>query len=188
MNDTDRALANIDAAINGYVTDDPTVSDDAMRSVPNPAHAGTDLVGADLTDFYGEVIHAYTRADAIRDGAQIEVPASLAREARIGVPVSLTSAAWNDCVTWADADTERTGAFQDETGRLWDVVWMGMSAARRARPTDSTPIPFTVYRIARHALPGPDGDVEPTPVRLVIVLGADIDGSPCITIMQPDED
>jgi hypothetical protein len=46
------------------------------------------------------VIHAYTRADALRDGNLVAVPDALAREAGITVPVALTRAAWEDCVAW----------------------------------------------------------------------------------------
>lgn len=139
-----------------------------------------------ITDVFGEPMAVYTRADAIRDGSQIEVPESVCREVGIGVPTALTSAAWEDCVAWTDADAERTGAIQDQDGRLFDVVYMGWRAARRANPVDSTPIPFTVCRVSRDAVPGEDS-AEPAEVRLWIVLGADYDGTPCVTIMMPGE-
>ncbi|MGP4027342.1 DUF6573 family protein [Actinomadura sp. 3N407] len=140
-----------------------------------------------MTDLFGTTIDVYTRAQAIADGTLVEVPADMSRQAGSRAPVALTSAAWQNCVRWDDADAERTGAYQDQNGRLWDVLWMGWLAARRARPTDSTPIPFKLYRIARDAEPGPDG-VEPTLVYLFIALGADFDGSACVTIMEPGED
>ena len=40
-----------------------------------------------------EVIHRYSRADALRDGVLIDVSAT-AREAGIVWPVALTAAAW----------------------------------------------------------------------------------------------
>jgi len=45
----------------------------------------------ELRDLFGEVIHAYTRADAIADGAIVDVSAA-AREAGIRHPVALTRA------------------------------------------------------------------------------------------------
>ena len=40
-------------------------------------------------------------------------------------PVALTSAAWADCVEWADAIEARKGyTGQSESGRFWDVAWM----------------------------------------------------------------
>ena len=44
------------------------------------------------------IIHRYSRADAIRDGVLIDVSA-VAREAGFKYPVALTAAAWAKCVT-----------------------------------------------------------------------------------------
>ena len=44
-----------------------------------------------------DLIHRYTRADAIRDGVLIDV-SETAREAGIRWPVALTAAAWAQCV------------------------------------------------------------------------------------------
>ena len=42
---------------------------------------------------------------------------------------ALTQAAWEDCVAW---DNEQEGAHQDETGRLWDVLYMTVMAIKGA--------------------------------------------------------
>src|SRR6266516_8060798 len=74
------------------------------------------------------------RAQMMADGRLVAVEASLAAEAGFSVPVALTRAVYDDCVSWSDDDAERTGGgLQDETGRLWDVLWMAAQAARRAR-------------------------------------------------------
>jgi hypothetical protein len=65
-----------------------------------------------------DLIHAYTRADALRDGVLIDVSAT-AGEAGIRYPVALTRAAWERCVAVPPGV-----ARQDEAGRLWDVVWL----------------------------------------------------------------
>jgi hypothetical protein len=44
-----------------------------------------------------DLIHRYSRADALRDGELIDVSA-LAREAGIRYPVALTAAYWAKCV------------------------------------------------------------------------------------------
>jgi hypothetical protein len=44
-----------------------------------------------------DLIHRYTRADALRDGVLIDVSAA-AREAGIRWPLALTAAAWANCV------------------------------------------------------------------------------------------
>jgi hypothetical protein len=58
-----------------------------------------------------DLIHAYTRADAVRDGALIDVSAT-ARETGIHGPVALTAAAWAKCVAVPPGV-----ACQDEAGR-----------------------------------------------------------------------
>ena len=76
-----------------------------------------------------DLIHRYTRADAIRDGVLIDVSAT-AREAGFRWPVALTCAAWERCVAVPPGV-----ACQDQAGRLWDVLWMlrCFSVGRRAR-------------------------------------------------------
>lgn len=184
-NRRDTIVAEIDALIAGHTGRDRTVSPGAMRVAPDGA-ADLDVAPDSITEVFGEPMAVYTRADAIRDGSQIEVPAGVCREVGIGVPTALTSAVWEDCVAWTDTDAERTGAIQDQDGRLFDVVYMAWRAVHRARPVDSTPVPFVVCRVARDTLPGVDG-AEPTEVRLWIVLGADYDGSPCVTITTRED-
>jgi hypothetical protein len=70
----------------------------------------------DLRDLFGEVIHAYTRADALADGVLIDV-SQTAHEAGIRYPVALTRAAWERCVRVPPGV-----ACQDEAPRLWDLV------------------------------------------------------------------
>ena len=44
-----------------------------------------------------DLIHRYSRADALRDGVLIDVSAT-AKEAGLQYPVALTAAAWAKCV------------------------------------------------------------------------------------------
>jgi hypothetical protein len=90
-------------------------------------------VAVDDPSAEGEVIHGYSRGQAIADGLFIDVAEEISREAGFTIPVAMTAAAWADCVEWTDADTARTGAIQDVQGRLWDVLWMTRFAIRRAR-------------------------------------------------------
>src|SRR5262249_11547346 len=64
-----------------------------------------------------DLIHRYTRADAIRDGVLIDVSA-VAREAGVRYPVALTRTAWERCVA-VPPDV----LCQDESGRLWDGLF-----------------------------------------------------------------
>lgn len=137
------------------------------------AHHNTD----DAAPF-GDIVHAYTRADAIADGVLVDVTPT-AREAGFSVPVALTEAAWLDCVAWTDADTARQ-VTQDEAGRLWDVLWMAKLAARRASGGD---VVFEMHRVPR----GGRG-ARPRCAQLRMVIGPGDDGEPVITILMPGED
>ena len=134
----------------------------------------------DCDNPFGEVIYSYTRAQAIEDGVLIDATA-LARDAGFKWPVALTAAAWEDCVAWSDADNQRQ-AYQDQTGRLWDVLFMAAYAIRTARNTDMQ-MPFDLQRIPR------DGRATKSQqLTLKLVLGPGDDGKPVITIMLPAED
>jgi hypothetical protein len=118
-----------------------------------------------------EVIHRYTRAQALADGVLVDVSA-VAREAGIKYPTALTRAVFDRYVT-----VPPKVECQDEAGRLWDVVYMLSLACRRV---DGPILLYTVY--VRN------DNRRPRPVRLKAVCGPDDDGSPCLTVMLPDED
>ena len=130
-----------------------------------------------LTDIFGEVISSYSRAQAIADGILVDV-SETAREAGFVFPVAMTRAAWSDCVEWSEADSLRQ-IYQDESGRLWDVLWMASRAARHG----GEEIRFQLYRVAR----GGRG-TRPRLVTLKALCGPGDDGEPVITLMLPDED
>jgi len=73
-----------------------------------------------MAKIFGEPISIYTRRQALDDGVLVDV-SEMAREAGFRFPVALTRAAWEDCVSWSDADSKRQ-THQDEAGRLWDVL------------------------------------------------------------------
>ena len=136
--------------------------------------------GVDLNNFFENVIVAYSRAMALDDGVLIDV-SETAEEAGICFPVAITEAAWTDCVQWSDADTAEREVPQDESGRLWDVVWM-MRLAVKANPDVET-VTFSLYRVSRSG-----SSRTPQPVTLKAVIGPGDDGDPVITVMMPDED
>jgi len=133
-----------------------------------------------------------SRVQMLEDGRLVAVEASLAAEAGFGVPVALTRAVFDDCVAWTDADAERTSVWlQDETGRLWDVLWMAAQAARRVRQRSR--VTFELCRVPRDRGRIPIDDLEDAAyerlcrVRLVADIGPGDDGMPVITILQPQE-
>lgn len=128
-----------------------------------------------------DLIHAYTRADAIEDGELIDVTET-AREAGFMVPVALTRAVWADCVEWTAATGKRKATIQDEAGRLWDVVYMAGLAARRSTGGDPRQL-FQLYRV-----PVEGRGTMPRRIALAMHIGPGDAGEPVITIMQPNED
>ena len=126
-------------------------------------------------EVFGEVIHAYTRAQAIEDGALVDV-STVAREAGITFPVALTRGAWGRCVT---VPVGVRG--QDEAGRLWDVVWMlrCMIVAGRASGSDC--------RFRLHVRTD-NRERMPRAVELRSVCGPGDQGEPVLTVMLPEED
>ena len=134
----------------------------------------------ELADLFGEVIDAYTRAEAIADGVLIDV-SELARDAGFRHPVAMTSGAWADCVAWTREDNNRQ-VHQDLTGRLWDLLWMASCAIRAAR-SDGSELFFELYRVPR------DGrSINAVLCQLKLVVGPGDHGEPVITILLPRED
>ena len=81
--------------------------------------AVTDLpVEKSAEDFFGPVIFAYTRAQAIEDGVLVDV-SEMASEAGLKHPTALTAAVWAEYV-----QVPKGVKCQDEQGRLWDILNM----------------------------------------------------------------
>ena len=132
-----------------------------------------------MNEIFGEPIYTYSRAQAIEDGLLVDVTA-WAKEAGFNVPVAMTRAAWADCVEWTANDSKRQ-TFQDEAGRLWDVLYMCFQSARRSKSSDR--FFFNLYRVPR----GGKG-VTPRLTKLKAIIGPGDDAEPVITILEPDED
>ena len=139
----------------------------------------TETVDTDssVDDFWDtEVISTYRRKQAIEDGVLIDV-SQLAKEAGFIVPVAMTSEAWHKCVYWP-ADY---GSHQDETGRLWDVLYMAFMAMKRA-PTGGSQL---LYKLL--CIPADGSSLDALEVELKIVSGPGDDGEHVITLMLPNE-
>ena len=133
-----------------------------------------------LADIFGPVILSYTRAQALEDGVLVDA-GPLAQEAGFHWPVALTRAVWEDCVTWTEADNHRQ-AYQDETGRLWDVLFMAAMTIRGSKDGGNQ-LPLTLLRVPRDGL-----STQAQEVTLKILVGPGDHGEPVITILQPLED
>jgi hypothetical protein len=129
---------------------------------------------------FGKVTSVYTRAQALADGVLIDAGA-MAREVGFRWPVAITAEAWADCVAWTDTDSERQ-THQDQSGRLWDVLFMAAHAAR-TNTKGGSELLFELYRVA---CDGCATEAELTTLKLV--MGPGDDGEPVITILLPNED
>lgn len=127
-------------------------------------------------DFWegADIIDAYTRAQAIKDGQLIDV-SETAREAGIRFPVALTASVWHAYVV-PDERSRKYG--QSEQGRLWDILWLLRCAIRSGNNGDT--VSFQVRFIMK--------EQQLRVVTLKAVCGPGDDLEPVITIMTPDED
>ncbi len=130
--------------------------------------------------FFGEVISTYTRAQALEDGVLVDA-GPMAKEVGFRFSVALTSAVWADCVAWTDSDSRKM-PFQDQSGRLYDVLFMAAFAIRTSA-VSSDRLLYELYRVPR------DGySTAPVPVTLKLIVGPGDTGEPTMTILLPNED
>lgn len=124
-----------------------------------------------MEQLFGEVISSYSRAQAIEDGALVNV-SSVAREAGIRYPVAMTRTVWEQYV-----EVPKGVRAQDVNGRLWDVLWMFRCTARNA---DGDTFRFQLR------VRNTNGRAQL--VTLKSNCGPGDDPRPVITIMLPEED
>ena len=120
-----------------------------------------------------EVIHSYSRAEAIKDGVLVDV-STVAAEAGIRYPVAVTRELWDTYIV-PDPRSVRLG--QSEAGRLWDVLWMYRMAVPRS---SGDTLYFRLYFIMKER--------QKRLVTLKAVCGPGDTPEPVITIMLPHED
>lgn len=132
-----------------------------------------------MTGFWddADLIHTYTRAEAIDDGTLVDISAAAA-EVGIRYPVAMTIGAWADCVAWEDTNDWP----QDERGRLHDLVWMLSCAIRRA-PADTDTVRYELLRV-----PNKPHAHRAVRAELRCVVGPGDNAEPVMTILLPSED
>ena len=129
---------------------------------------------------FGPVIFSYTRAQAIEDGILVDV-SETAREAGFKIPVAVTRTVWERLI----ALPEGYQGFQDERGRLWDVVWMAHYYARRAPDRDRVTMSVLVRDIRKDLR---DSNRPPRRHSPIVAIGAGDRDEPVVTIMFPEDD
>ena len=84
-------------------------------------------------------------------------------------------------MAWSEDDS-RQQVTQDQSGRLWDVVYMASHAIRTSKESGDRLL-FQLYRVPR------DGhSTEAVLVTLKLIVGPGDSGEPVISILLPDED
>lgn len=141
---------------------------------------------------FGEVIHSYSRREAIEDGVLVDASA-MAKEAGFKYPLALTRTVWDRYVTPAEG---LVGYGQSVEGRLWDVLMMLRYAIRRHG--GGSRLMFEVlFRMpdrddwqANERTFREDGRTDRTmrEVTLKSLIGPGDTPEPVLTIMLPDED
>ena len=126
------------------------------------------------------IIHTYSRAQAIDDGTLVDV-SETAQEAGFTIPVALTRTVWTRLV----ALPEGYKGFQDENGRLWDVLWMARHYARRGANSDRVTMCVLVRDIRKDLH---DSHRPPRKHFPIVAIGSGDTGEPVITIMFPEDD
>ena len=84
-----------------------------------------------MTEMFGEVIHSYTRAQAIEDGVLVDV-STMAQEAGFKFPVVVTQKLHAEVLT-PDKRAEEFG--QSFDGRLWDALHMLLMSIKGSLPS-----------------------------------------------------
>ena len=131
-------------------------------------------MGIDMKSEGFEVIHAYTRAQAIEDGVLVDL-SGLAREAGFRWPLAVTRGVWG--VIEPRRELEKEG--QSCNGRAWDLLNILRAELRSAQCRRE--VCFAPYFLMECGKPSRQ-------VTMRAVSGPGDDGEPVITVMMPDED
>jgi hypothetical protein len=126
------------------------------------------------SDLFGEVIHSYTRAQAIEDGVLIDLSALAPEVCRqhYTAPVACTAAVW----AIVDRAVKNPRWMNDVNGVVHDVLWM--SRVSGARLDGFTKIFQVIIK----------GAGRKSTFTFKATMGPDESGTPCFTIILPEED
>ena len=124
-------------------------------------------------NFFGPVIYSYTREQAIEDGVLVDV-CYMSRQVGLKFHTVVTSTVWEQYVK-----VPPEVPWQDESGRLWDILWMLRMAIQRQRKDADT----ILYKLLVQNTDAPAEEIT-----LKCVCGPGDKGEPVLTIMLPGED
>ena len=154
---------------------------DAADGVDADTAPKPDSVGVGSVDGVSgvDLVHAYTRRQALADGVLIDVTREASPAEMHGgflVPVAVTAALW----AAIEAIPPSLAGIADARGRLHDVLWMAALAVRRGRngPRDGGPsLTFAIHL--------PIAGTRKRTQQLRVDVGPDDGGMPCVTIGFP---
>jgi len=133
-----------------------------------------------------DVIHSYTRAQAIEDGVLVDV-SETAKEAGLKFPTAITSAAYQRYVELPR--DEEAASCQDVSGRLWDVLFMLVMAVRMGNGGAVMTYQLVVNNGREQDLNSNEhweGNLRCVTLKAVCGPGDKLE--PVVTIMLPSED
>lgn len=130
-----------------------------------------------MEEFYGEIIHTHSRAQALADGDLIDV-SNVARKYGFIYPMAVTKTVWEGFVE-PDLTAERYG--ETAVARLEDLL---VVLADRARRIEGSEVLFTVSATS-------EGRIEDHNFKAIIGPGDNVtstDADPVFTVMYPIEE
>ncbi len=136
-----------------------------------------------LSEIFGDSVFSYTRKQAIQDGVLVDV-SKTATEAGIIYQTAVTRTVWDNFIEWTDVDNKRQ-TYQDQSGRLWDVLYMARCQMVRAgkHSGSKSQLPYQFMCIHRG---GRGRKARLTTLKLIV--GPGDQGEGVVTIMMPNED
>lgn len=129
--------------------------------------------GGDADEVWGEVIHSYSRKQAIEDGVLVDVTCMALQEGFV-YPVALTSTLFNGHVV-PDESSKKRG--ESTMGRMHDLFTVLRASIGGAGDTDML---FFEVIFSSHG--------NPRRVKLKAMIGPGDTMAPVVTIMLPEED
>jgi len=121
-----------------------------------------------------EVIHQYTRAQAIADGVLVDVTAQ-ARACGFRLPVAMTATLFADCESWAEGADWGRGEPTPEQFVQW-LLCFACETIRTSKAINTDRLTLPLWHFAG------------CPKLAVIHVGPGDDAEPVITLMYPGEE
>jgi hypothetical protein len=155
-----------------------TETKDPIESPENRTYVDT------LRAIFGDPIHVVTREQLLADGELVDI-SEHAKPYGITFPVAMSRRSYIAHAEWTDED--KRGLGQSTAGRLMDVCAM-LRHFIRSKPAEQRSDGTQCLRFSFYRIPREGKGTQPRQVTLKSICGPDDYGTPCITILELDED